>query len=127
MNPSFKSRQHVPKNKTKIVCGIFHETVKSQEKTKYRNSRYVRVVKETDLKSVGLRPRRFEPCCRRAFFFLFFYSHIIFTPVGINDNDFGTLPFYAINMDDGSLFTDSSFLFLANLDLYCIDVLYQFE
>ena len=28
-------------------------------------SRYVRVVKETDLKSVGLRPRRFEPCCRR--------------------------------------------------------------
>jgi len=39
----------------------------------------------------------------------------------------GTLPFYAINMDDVSLFTDSSFLFLANLDLYCIDVLYQFE
>ena len=29
----------------------------------------------------------------------------------------GTLPFYAINMDDVSLFTDSSFLFLANLDL----------
>jgi len=26
-----------------------------------------------------------------------------------------------------SLFTDSSLLFLANLDLYCIDVLYQFE
>jgi len=39
----------------------------------------------------------------------------------------GTLPFYAINMDVVSLFTDSSFLFLANLDLYCIDVLYQFE
>jgi len=38
-----------------------------------------------------------------------------------------TLPFYAINMDDVSLFTDSSFLFLANLNLYCIDVLYQFE
>jgi len=37
----------------------------------------------------------------------------------------GTLPFYAINMDVVSLFTDSSFLFLANL--YCIDVLYQFE
>jgi len=36
-----------------------------------------------------------------------------------------TLPFYAINMDDVSLFTDSSFLFLANL--YCINVLYQFE
>ena len=30
-----------------------------------RECRYVRVVKETDLKSVGLRPRRFEPCCRR--------------------------------------------------------------
>jgi len=39
----------------------------------------------------------------------------------------GTLPFYDINMDVMSLFTDSSFLFLANLDLNCIDVLYQFE
>jgi len=39
----------------------------------------------------------------------------------------GSLPFYAINMDVVSLFTDSSFLFLANLDLYCTDVLYQFE
>ena len=39
----------------------------------------------------------------------------------------GTLPFYAINMDVVSLFTDSSFLFLANLDLYFIDVLYQFK
>ncbi|AES67348.1 transmembrane protein, putative [Medicago truncatula] len=38
---------------------------------------------------------------------------------------FSTLPFYAINMDDVSLFTDSSFLFLANF--HCIDVLYQFE
>ena len=38
-----------------------------------------------------------------------------------------TLPFYAINMDVVSLFTNSSFLFLANLDLYCIDVLYQVE
>jgi len=38
-----------------------------------------------------------------------------------------TLPFYVINMDAMSLFTDSSFLFLANLDLYCIDVLHQFE
>jgi len=37
------------------------------------------------------------------------------------------LLFYAINMDVVSLFIDSSFLFLANLDLYCIDVLYQFE
>jgi len=36
-----------------------------------------------------------------------------------------TLPFYAINMDVVSLFTDLSFLFLANL--YCIDVPYQFE
>jgi len=38
-----------------------------------------------------------------------------------------TLSFYAINMDVVSLFTDSSFLFLANLDLYCIDVLHQFK
>jgi len=38
-----------------------------------------------------------------------------------------TLPFYAINMDVVSLFTDSSFLFLANLNLYCINVLHQFE
>jgi len=37
------------------------------------------------------------------------------------------LLFYAINMDVVSLFTDSSFLFLANLDLYCINVLHQFE
>ena len=36
-----------------------------------------------------------------------------------------TLPFYAINMDDVSLFTDSSFLFLANLDLYCIVLMYS--
>jgi len=36
-----------------------------------------------------------------------------------------TLSFYAINMDVVSLSTDLSFLFLANL--YCIDVLYQFE
>jgi len=36
-----------------------------------------------------------------------------------------TLPFYAINMDDVSLFTNSSFLFLVNL--HYIDVLYQFE
>jgi len=34
----------------------------------------------------------------------------------------GTLPFYAINMDAVSLFTNSSFLFLVNLDLYCIDM-----
>ena len=36
-----------------------------------------------------------------------------------------TLPFYAINVDDVSLFTDSSFLALANL--HDIDVLFQFE
>ncbi|AES88782.1 transmembrane protein, putative [Medicago truncatula] len=36
-----------------------------------------------------------------------------------------TLPFYAINMDVVSLFTNSSFLFLANL--HYIDVLCQFE
>jgi len=35
-----------------------------------------------------------------------------------------TLSFYAFNMDDVSLFTDSSFLFLAIL--YCIDILYNF-
>jgi len=45
---------------------------------------------------------------------------VIFVGIGI-------LPFYAINMDVVSLFTISSFLFLANLDLYCIDVLHQFE
>jgi len=45
---------------------------------------------------------------------------ILFIFVGI-----GTLSFYAINMDVVSLFTDSAFSFLANL--YCIDVLYQFE
>ena len=39
--------------------------------------------------------------------------------------DFCTLPFYAIDMDDVSLFVDSSFLFLPNL--HCIDILYQFE
>jgi len=38
---------------------------------------------------------------------------------------FSTLSFYAINMDVVSLFTDSSFLFLANF--HCVDVLYQFE
>jgi len=35
--------------------------------------------------------------------------------------------FYAININFVSLFADSSFLFLATLNLYCIDVLYQFE
>jgi len=38
-----------------------------------------------------------------------------------------TLSFYAINMDDVSLFANSSFLFVASLNLYCIDILYQFE
>jgi len=36
-----------------------------------------------------------------------------------------TLPFYAINMDVVSLFTDSSVLFLANLNLYCIVSMYS--
>ena len=36
-----------------------------------------------------------------------------------------TLPFYAINMNAVSLFADSNFLFLTNLQ--CIDKLYQFE
>jgi len=35
--------------------------------------------------------------------------------------------FYAINMYVASLFAHSSFLFLANMNLYCIDVLYQFK
>jgi len=39
--------------------------------------------------------------------------------------DFCILLFYAINMDDVSLFADSAVLFLANL--YCVDILYQFE
>jgi len=34
----------------------------------------------------------------------------------------GTLPFYAINVDAVNLFTDSSFLFLVNLNLYYIDL-----
>jgi len=38
-----------------------------------------------------------------------------------------TFPFYVINTDDVSLFTNSSFLFLAILNFYCINVLYQFE
>jgi hypothetical protein len=38
---------------------------------------------------------------------------------------FCTLPFYCIDMDVVILFTDSSFLFLANL--HYIDVLFQFE
>jgi len=42
--------------------------------------------------------------------------------IGIN-----TMSFYAINVDVVSLFKDSSFLFLTNLDLYCIDVLYKFK
>ena len=35
---------------------------------------------------------------------------------------FNTLSSYAINTDDVSLFTDSSFLYLANF--HCIDLLY---
>ena len=45
--------------------------------------RYVRVVKETDSKSVGLCLRRFESCCRRFHFFLissyFFLFLLIFS------------------------------------------------
>jgi len=52
----------------------------------------------------------------------YFRDLIIVIFVGI-----GTLSFYAINMDDVSMFADLSFLFLAALDLYCIDVLYQFK
>jgi hypothetical protein len=35
------------------------------------------------------------------------------------------MPFYAINTDAVSLFADSSFLFLAILSLYCINVLFS--
>jgi len=59
---------------------------------------------------------------RRHEYFKDFNIVILVIFVGIN-----TLPFYAINMDDVSLFTNSFFLFLANLNLYCIDVLHQFE
>ena len=41
--------------------------------------------------------------------------------------DIDTLSFYAINMDIVILFAKSPFLFLANLNLYCINILYQFE
>ena len=37
------------------------------------NCRYVRVVKETDSKSVGLCLRRFESCCRRFYLFFVFF------------------------------------------------------
>jgi len=37
------------------------------------------------------------------------------------------LPFYVINMDIVSSFTDSYFSFLATLNLFCIVVFYQFE
>ena len=37
------------------------------------------------------------------------------------------LPFYAINMDTVSLFANLSFLFLAIMNLYYIDVLFLFE
>jgi hypothetical protein len=43
--------------------------------------RYVRVVKETDSKSVGLVLRRFESCCRR--FFFLFWLHQILCPTAI--------------------------------------------
>jgi hypothetical protein len=38
----------------------------------------------------------------------------------------GILPFYAINLDDVGLFTDSCFLFLAMLDLY-LHILYSID
>ena len=38
-----------------------------------------------------------------------------------------TLSFYAINIVVVSLFINSTFLIFATLNLYCIDVLYQFE
>jgi hypothetical protein len=36
-------------------------------------------------------------------------------------------PFYAINTDTASLFADLSLLFLTIMNLYCIDVLQQYE
>ena len=38
-----------------------------------------------------------------------------------------TLLFYAINMNVVNLFTDTSFLFLTTLDLYCIDYYINFN
>jgi len=34
---------------------------------------------------------------------------------------------YAINIDVVSLFENSSFLFLATLNVFCIDAIYQFD
>jgi hypothetical protein len=40
----------------------------------------------------------------------------------------GILPLYAINLDAVSLFADSSFMFLANVEYVIVfDVIYQFE
>ncbi|KAK8610250.1 hypothetical protein V6N13_081413 [Hibiscus sabdariffa] len=72
-----------------MLCFIFVSEVESDMKTLFQllkssieqfiayidfgssqktSRRYVRVVKETDSKSVGLCLRRFESCCRRFFF-----------------------------------------------------------
>ena len=48
-------------------------------------SRYVRVVKETDLKSVGLRPCRFEPCCRWFLFYRWMISLWFFCDISTSD------------------------------------------
>jgi len=60
--------------------------------------------------------------CRSSQLHKYFEDLNIVIFVGI-----GTLPFYVINFDGLSLFTYSSFLFLAILNLYCFNVLIQFE
>lgn len=47
------------------VLGIGYGLGNKKWKRIFASGRYVRVVKEADLKSVGLCPSRFEPCCRR--------------------------------------------------------------
>jgi len=38
-----------------------------------------------------------------------------------------TEPFYDVNMDVVNLFTNSFFFVFCDIELYCIDVLYQFK
>ncbi|KAI6672857.1 hypothetical protein NL676_000763 [Syzygium grande] len=64
-NSAFISHQNLPYHDGMSEMSLCYILKLKNDEAK--GSRYVRVVKETDLKSVGLRPRRFEPCCRRPF------------------------------------------------------------
>lgn len=90
LDPLFNLMRSWPKflaigTKKNLLGWILGKVIK-KVKTKRR---YVRVVKETDFKSVGLRPRRFQPCCRHlifcpAVFFLFvppWAQHAIYTRI----------------------------------------------